>query len=79
MPTYLFENKETGETFEVSMKISERDDFLKSNPNLIQLVNGFPGIGDPIRLGRVKPDSQFTDLLKKVKRNNPGSTIRTDF
>ena len=30
---------------------------------------------DPVRLGRQKPDAGFRDLLGRMKRNNPGSTI----
>ena len=33
MPTYSFLNNETGEVFDSFMKISERDDYLKTNPN----------------------------------------------
>ena len=59
------------------MKISERDEYLKENPHIEQLVHGFPGTVDPTRLGRVKPDDGFKDVLKHVKKGNPGSTINT--
>lgn len=44
MPTYLFLNKETKEEYELSMSISERETYLKDNPHVEQLVNGFPGV-----------------------------------
>lgn len=38
MPTYHFQNKDTGETIEMFLKISELEDFLNSHPELMQLV-----------------------------------------
>ena len=32
--TYTFEDKETGEVFDKLMKISEKEQYLKDNPNL---------------------------------------------
>lgn len=37
MPTYIFKNTKTEEVFEQQMRISELDDFKKSNPVLIQM------------------------------------------
>ena len=37
MPTYIFKNIKTEEVFEKQMRISELDDFKKSNPDLIQM------------------------------------------
>lgn len=44
MPTYLFQDKDTGDTFEEFMSISKLDEFLTDHPNLIQLVNGGPTV-----------------------------------
>ena len=69
MPTYLFQNNDTGEEYELFMSISERTKYLEENPNVTQLVKGFPGHGDPARLGRMKPDGEFRDLLKTIHKN----------
>ena len=37
MPTYIFKNTKTEEVFEQQMRISELDEFKKSNPDLIQM------------------------------------------
>ena len=37
MPTYIFKNKKTNEVFEQQMRISELDEFKKTNPDLVQL------------------------------------------
>lgn len=75
MPTYLFRNKETQETFEKVMRIRDLDDFKKEHPELEQLVNGAPGLSDPVRLGLLKPSDGFRDVLKNIKNNNPGNNI----
>ena len=36
MPLYDFKDTETGEVFELNLKISEREKFLEANPNLKQ-------------------------------------------
>ena len=79
MPTYRFLNNETGEEFEDFMTISALDEYLKQNPNLVQLVNGAPMISSGRGMG--KPDQAFRDLLKNMKDKNSGglskSTINT--
>jgi hypothetical protein len=77
MPTYKFLNNETGEEHEDFMSISALDEYLKSNPQVTQLVNGAPGIHSGRGFG--KPDQGFRDLLKDMKKKNSkgiaGSTI----
>ena len=43
MPLYDFQDTETGEVFELNLRIAEKDDFLKANPNLKQVI-GAPNI-----------------------------------
>lgn len=75
MPLYTFENKKTGEIFDARMGISEREVFLKENPDLQQIITEAPGIGDPVRLGLKKPDANFRDVLKKAKAAHKHNTI----
>jgi len=69
LPTYLLKNINTNEEHELFMGISEKEDFLKANPQFIQLLNGAPSIGDSIRLGLRKPDDAFRDRLREIKKN----------
>ena len=39
MPTYSFRDKQTGETFDVFMSISELDEFLTNHPELEKLLS----------------------------------------
>ena len=69
MPYYDFEDTETGEVFELNLKIAEKEDFLKANPNLKQVI------GAPMIVGGVdglrKPDEGFQEVLSKVAEQNP--------
>ena len=61
MPTYDFENKKTGEVFEKMMTIADKEQYLKDNPDIQQLL-GMPKIvsgADGIR----RTDDNFRDIL----------------
>jgi hypothetical protein len=77
MPTYTFEDTKTGKIFDKIMKISERDIFLKENPNITQRIGRPPSIGDPARLGRMKPDDGFRDVLRNVQHHHKKDNINT--
>jgi len=44
MPTYDFENTKTGEQFEKLISISDKEDYLKENPNVKQIHVSVPGL-----------------------------------
>ena len=75
MPTYKFLNNDTGEEFEDFMGISALDDYLKTNPNITQLVNGAPALHSG--RGMNKPDQGFRDLLKHIKKGNQKGISRS--
>lgn len=77
MPTYNFRHRETGEITEVILSISGREEYLLANPHLEQVHLGAPSMGDPVRLGLKKPDSNFRDVLKNIKSKHRRSTINT--
>ena len=68
MPNYTFLNTDTGECFTGIMSMSEREEYLKSNPHIQQQIVSAPSLGDPIRLGLKKPDNGFRDRLKEIKK-----------
>ena len=75
MPDYTFRRRSTGEEWTDFISISERRELLDSDPDIEQLVTGAPLIGDPIRLGRIKPDDGFRERLGEIKKAHPGSTM----
>jgi hypothetical protein len=74
MPTYDFKNTVTGEIITRVMKISEREEFLKENPELETYISSIT-IGDPVRLGVRKIDNGFKEVLQKIHTRTPGSTL----
>ena len=77
MPTYNFRNKESGEIIERIFKMSEKDDFLKENPQFEFVMLSPPALGDPIRLGVRKPDNGFREVLAKAKAAHPKGNVNT--
>jgi len=74
MPLYRFVDQETGLEHEELLKASELDDYLKDNPNL-QKCLGAPLIHSG--RGMAKPDSNFRDLLKEIKKSNSKGTSKS--
>lgn len=73
MPTYTFQDNNTGEIIEEVMKISELDQFKKDNPHLTRVFEGTSAsIGDPVRLGIRKNDSGWKEVLHKISERTPG-------
>jgi hypothetical protein len=77
MPTYSFENKETHEQFEEIMPWADLEHYLATNTHIKQIFNRFPGTVDPYRIGRMKPDEGFRDVLRNVKHHHKKDNINT--
>lgn len=83
MPSYTFTDS-TGKEWTEFMSLSEREDYLKNNPDVQQVLYPTPLL-DPTSLSvkgvKNKPDSGFRDLLKDMKKRHSGglskSTINT--
>jgi hypothetical protein len=75
MPTYDFLNSETGEVFETFMKISEREEYLKTNSH-IQPVMTAPAIVSGVSTStQTKVPTGFQEVLSKVAEAHPASTV----
>jgi NH3-dependent NAD+ synthetase len=77
MPIYSMRDTETQEEFEVTLKYSELDQYLKDNDKIQQIFNRFPATGDSIRLGIRKPDDNFRDVLRTVRSHHKKDNINT--
>lgn len=67
----------TGEEFTSFMSMSELDLYLEANKETIIQTPSRITLGDPVRLGQVKPDIGFREILKEVKKKNIHSNINT--
>ena len=75
MPTYNFLNIDTGEEFESFMKISEREEYLKSNPN-IQSVITAPAIVTGVSTSKQnRVPEGFKEVLSKIAEGHPASEV----
>mgnify|MGYP001164188237 FL=1 len=78
MPMYTFENTDTGEQFDMLMKIADKEKYLKKNNNIKQVITApnlnFGGVGD-----RTKPPSGFKDVLSRIGEANPMSPMADDY
>jgi len=77
MPTYNFKNKETGEEYSKFLFTSELEGYLKDNPLIIQTISAGSQVGDPWRMGRIKPDDGFRDILRNIKKKHAHTTVNT--
>jgi hypothetical protein len=69
MPTYTFEDTNTGEQFDKFMSMSAIDQFKKDNPHLKSIITSSQPVIEAARLGRMKPDQGFRDILTSMKQN----------
>jgi hypothetical protein len=77
MPTYNFIDTETDEEFEVVMKIAEREEFLKENPQVQPIISAPALISGSGSYQKV-PEG-FKEVLAKVGENHPDSRIGREY
>jgi hypothetical protein len=73
MPTYDFFNHETGEEFEQFMSIAAKEEFLKSNPHIQQVLGATSTVSGVSITGKV-PDG-FKEVLAKVSESHKQSSV----
>ena len=78
MPTYTFKHKKSGKEVTKNMTIAEGEAWHKAHPQYDWLC-GLPGIGDPFRMGRVKPPEVHRDRLREIKKSFPGADFESSF
>lgn len=73
MPTYRFQDQDTGEIFEKWMYMRDREKYLEENPNVKQLptaLNSVSGTG----MG-TKQDGGFKEVMSKVQSAHPRANL----
>jgi hypothetical protein len=73
MPTYIFKDNDTGEVFERWMKIAEREEFLKDNPNLEPVLSAPQIISGTTN--SMKVSDGFKETMSKIGDKFPGSNL----
>ena len=87
MPTYDYKCEKCGHEFEEMFSISRRKEptevpcerqLHRASPicgGEIKMKTVAPGIGDPLKMGLVKPDGRYVEKLKEIKKNHPLGTV----
>ena len=85
MPFYDYKCKECGREFEQQQTIAARNvpryspcPECKSSGDIILMI-GMPGMGDSVRLGVKRPQSDVIDKMKDIKSNMPGSDMKSRY
>jgi len=72
MPTYTFHNKATGVVEDKMMKISEKEQYLKDNPDIEQVHTGINIVAG---VGGIKQDSGWKENLSRIAEAHPRSSL----
>jgi hypothetical protein len=72
MPTYPVRHKETGETKELYMSMTEYDQWKKDNPEWDK--NWVAGVGGTI-YGEPKQSQGFKEVMQKVQAAHPNANL----
>lgn len=73
MPIYTLKNTETDEIFDVMLKISEYEIYLKENPHIQRHFESANRFIDEIALGRKQPPPEFQRHIERMKQSIPGA------
>lgn len=76
MPTYRFKNQKTEEVTEVTMRISELDQFREDNPDLETVISA-PNIVSGS--GGMKNDSGWKENMSRIAEAHPGTPLADRF
>jgi hypothetical protein len=75
LPTYSFIDTDTGEEFETLMKISEREEYLKENPQIQPKVTAPSIVSSVAGMGSHRVPDGFKEVLSKVAEKHPNSAV----
>ena len=87
MPTYDYKCEKCGNEFEDFLPIAKRSEPTEESCDKqlhraapvcggeIKMKAVAPGIGDPLKMGLIKPDGRYVEKLKEIKKNHPLGTV----
>lgn len=79
MPMYDYKCPSCETEFEKTVKLAnyqDPQDCPNCNTASPRMVKGAPALGDPVRLGLVKPSDAFRDRLRQIHETTPGSQLK---
>ena len=75
MPTYDFENTKTCKVWTDMMSISEKEEYLKKNKHIKQLLNKINISSGVMGVGQMKTDGGWKDMLSRIGDAHQGSKV----
>ena len=75
MPNYTFENTETGEVFVEFMKMDDKEQYLKDNPDIKFVFTPIGLTGDHIMGVGPKTDGGFNEVMTRIAHGHPNSGL----
>lgn len=84
MPLYEFKCTSCSHIFEKFLSIADRNTPLEEecpnckNTGTVEKMLSAPPMGDPVRMGLIKPPGGFRDVLQKIHERTPGSVLNVD-
>ena len=75
MPTYDFQNIKTGKVWTDMMSISEKEEYLKKNKNIKQMVSKINISSGVMGVGQMKTDGGWKDMLSRIGDAHQGSKV----
>ena len=75
MATYTFRNKETNEIFDHSMRMSDYDLYMESQPMIERYFEPGDAMNIVSSVGSIKTDNGFKEVLSKVAEAHPNSEL----
>jgi hypothetical protein len=73
MPIYTFRDKNTNEVFDITLRMSDYDDYLKSNQDIERYIGSAPSVIGGV--GGIRTDNGFKEVLSKVAEAHPNSEL----
>lgn len=78
MPMYDYQCSQCEHQFEKNVKIAQYQDpqpCPQCSGESTRIIKGCPSLGDPVRLGLVKPSDGFRDVLRNIADKTPGGSV----
>lgn len=78
MPIYDYQCQTCNKEFEKNVKIANMTDpqpCPECQGETLRVIRGAPSMGDPVRLGLIRPSDGFRDVLRRIHAKTPGSQL----
>jgi hypothetical protein len=75
MPIYTFENTKTKKVYDDMMTIAEKEEFLKKNKHIKQLLTTINISSGVVGMGGMKNDGGWNDNLQRIADAHPTSEL----